>query len=307
MRSRKLHFSFIILTIFLMALVLFFVPIRYVFFVISSENYNVDSASSGLSGGSAESPSYSAAPSSGFESSSSAESPTYSATPGVQEQTSGAPTDEEETPTPTPSSGGGGSSTTIEQCAYDWVCTEWYPSPCPASEIQNKLCVNKGTCDGTSGMPETNRTCIYNPAEPLFDIFAKIPIAKKQITSQDVLEAEISVINAGEIKQLDIFFKYWIVDENNKLITEMQETRAIKSKDKFTIRMNLPSDAKAGKYKFFTQITYDDGKIAIANDSFEIISKIQFLTFFYVFAIAFFIVLFLTSFLLYKLLKERRG
>jgi len=204
------------------------------------------------------------------------------------------------------SSGSSGSSASSPSCTYDWICTEWYPYYCPEEEIQNRLCVNKGTCDGILEMPETERTCLYTiPQGPLFDIFAKIPFGKKQVLAGGILEPEISLINVGDIKQLDVFFKYWIVNENNKLIAEVRETRAITEKDKFVLKINLPSDIKLGSYKFFVEIEYDSGKTALASDSFRVVNKIQLFTLGYSILISFFIALVITSFVAYKLFRKR--
>ncbi len=115
-------------------------------------------------------------------------------------------------------------------CTYDWVCSDWYPEPCPANGIQNRVCVNRGTCSGTLGIPSQERNCtpaIILPADPLFDIFAKIPLIYKWINPGDPVEINVRLINLGNTTTIDVFFKYWIIDENNTLITELQETRAI--------------------------------------------------------------------------------
>ncbi len=167
---------------------------------------------------------------------------------------------------------GGGSST----CTYNWICSEWYPEPCPSEGIQKRVCVNKGTCTGTFEMPSTNRTCtpkIVLPAEPLFDIFAKIPLTKKWISPEESIKANIELINLGNTTILDVFFRYWIIDENNTLISELQETRAISERDKFQIEIVLPSNIKIGFYKFYAQITYDENKTAMAQDSFEVVEN----------------------------------
>ncbi len=168
------------------------------------------------------------------------------------------------------SSGGGGGAA----CIYDWVCTEWYPQPCSENGIQEKLCVNKGTCNGTLGMPDQTRDCVYvESTGPLFDLFANVPYAKKWILLGESILAEIELINVGDIQELDVFFKYWIVDENNKLISEKQDTRAIKERDKFDLEFLLPNDLQLGLYKLFVEINYDDGKTALAEDSFKIVEK----------------------------------
>lgn len=174
---------------------------------------------------------------------------------------------EEEEEAPEVPTGGGG-------CTYDWVCSEWYPEPCPSDGIQKRICVNKGTCTGIGGMPNLTRNCTPTiPVGPLFDVFAKIPLTKKWVSPGDTLEVNIQLVNLGDITPLDVFFKYWIVDENNTLIAEMQETRAISEGDKFKIAMALSPNLKLGKYKFYAEINYDVDKVAIAQDSFEIVQS----------------------------------
>jgi len=174
-----------------------------------------------------------------------------------------------------PPSGNGGPGTVT--CTYDWVCSEWYPEPCPANGIQKRVCVNRGTCSGIIGIPSQERNCTpaipLGPAEPLFDIHAKIPLEKKWIIPGESLKVNIQLINLGNTTSLDVFFKYWIVNENNTLIAEMQETRAISEKDKFQIEMLLSPEIKLGLYKFYVQITYDINKVAIAEDSFEVVES----------------------------------
>lgn len=172
--------------------------------------------------------------------------------------------------------GGGGISTTKTECTYDWVCSEWYPQNCPKNEIQKKVCVNKGTCDDTLGMPETEQECTFieteiSLREPLFDLFVNIPLRSKLLSVGQNLEAEITLINKGNITPLDVFFTYWVTDKNNKLIIESKDTRAISTGEKFSILQNIPDNLEPGLYKFYTRISYDeDNKIAIAEETFYI-------------------------------------
>jgi preprotein translocase subunit SecG len=200
---------------------------------------------------------------------------------------------------------GGGTTTT---CTRDWVCSEWYPEPCPAEGIQKRVCVNKGTCTDKVGMPDDERTCIpelfLGPAEPLFDLFARIPIKYKWVEAGSPIEIDLRLINLGNTTALDVYFKYWIVDENNLLITELQETRAISEVDEFTVRLDLSSQMALGKYKFYTQITYDDDdKVAVAVDSFEVVRD-KFFRFIVIFALIFFILMII--FLIILIIKRRK-
>ena len=172
-----------------------------------------------------------------------------------------------------PSGGGGGGGVS---CTYDWVCSEWYPEPCPEDGIQNRVCVNRGTCTGIVGKPEAERTCTFvqlAPTEPLFDLFVTVPTRYKYIGEKEAVGFNLRLVNVGNATTIDVFFKYWVTNENDTLIAETQETRAIGEEDEFEVRMLLPENLGEGTYKVYAQITYDADKIAIGGDSFEIITS----------------------------------
>ncbi|MBU2634402.1 MAG: PRC-barrel domain-containing protein [Nanoarchaeota archaeon] len=169
------------------------------------------------------------------------------------------------------SSGSGGSST--PSCNYDWECTGWIPSICPESRIQERICVNKGSCTGTSGIPAQTRTCEYTgPPGPLFDIFLTLSNDYKEICSGDDIEANINLENYGKIELLDAFMTYWIIDENNKLIAELKDTRAVEKETNFNIQMKIPKSTVQGTYRLYSQITYNGNKTAVTGESFEVLS-----------------------------------
>jgi len=195
--------------------------------------------------------------------------------------------------------GGGG-------CTYDWVCSDWYPQPCSIDEVQQRVCVNRGTCSGTESMPNDTRECIYIPSEPLFDIFARVPLLKKFIGPGESLDVNIKLVNLGEITPLDVYFKYWIINEDNMLITEFQETRAISEKEDFVISMNIPKETELGKYKFYVEIKYDVNKLAIAQDSFEIVRyKLGKFMFMLLLWVIIFLIVFVLIFLIFKIRRLR--
>jgi len=167
-------------------------------------------------------------------------------------------------------SGGGGSSA----CTYDWQCTEWFPSICPESEIQERICVNKGDCTGTKGIPNQTRTCDYlGPSEPLFDIYLSLGDKYKELCSGEKIKANVKLENYAKVELLDAFMTYWIIDENNKLITEYKDTRAVEKETSFNIELKLPNSASKGKYRLYAEITYSGNKTAVAGETFEILSE----------------------------------
>jgi hypothetical protein len=175
----------------------------------------------------------------------------------------------ETTATPqAPGSGGGGAS-----CVYDWQCTGWFPEECPVSGIQERLCVNKGTCTGTANLPEQTRACEYEHKEPLFDIFLELPEKSKEICAGEKISADIKLENYGRLELLDAFMTYWIVDENNKLIAELKDTRSIADMLIFEVSLKIPKKTSVGTYKLYAQITYSENKTALAGNSFEILDE----------------------------------
>jgi sporulation protein YlmC with PRC-barrel domain len=172
-----------------------------------------------------------------------------------------------------PVSPGGSSGGGAPSCTNDWECTEWFPFECPASETQERICINRGTCTGTRGMPELKRTCIYEHKEPLFDIFLTLSEKNKQICSGNKVQAKIKLENYGKIELLDAFMTYWIIDENNKLIVELKDTRAVTKEKEFEIELKIPESTIEGTYRLYAQINYLGNQTAVAGETFEILSE----------------------------------
>jgi len=264
------------ITLIYLTLIILVLPLAAAF-NMSTDSYDVDSFHQGTAGSNASTNSYELRATTTYEQpgDQNMTTTTYEANLGwfpiiTFEVTTNVTEEEDETPdTPaTPGGGGGGGTTT---CSYEWVCTSWIPNPCPESGIQERVCVNKGTCTGTVGLPTQNQTCEYLEIEPLFDITLNIPIKQKAILAGDTIKANIKLINLGKVEKMDVYLKYWVIDENNKLILEKQDTLAIEQQLSYERQVTLPQDAHTGMYKLYAQITYDtDEKTAIASDTFWI-------------------------------------
>ncbi|KKM66256.1 hypothetical protein LCGC14_1482970 [marine sediment metagenome] len=171
----------------------------------------------------------------------------------------------------TPPGGGGGSG-----CTYNWECTNWFPSECPESETRERICANKGTCTGTTGMPKQTQICEYTgPTEPIFDIFLTLSDKDKEVCTGEKIGVNIRLENYGKLELLDAFMTYWILDKNNTLISELKDTRSVKDEINFNIEMKIPESSKQGTYRLYAQIDYDKNKTAVAGESFEIVEGEQ--------------------------------
>ncbi len=171
-----------------------------------------------------------------------------------------------------PSPSGGSSSGS--SCSYDWQCTEWFPSICPESGIQERICANKGDCTGTKGIPNQTRTCEYlGPSEPLFDVYLTLEDKYKKICPGNKIKANVKLENYAKVELLDAFMTYWIIDENNKLIVEYKDTRAVEKETSFNIELKIPDSTAEGTYRLYAKNTYSGNKTAIAGESFEVLSE----------------------------------
>lgn len=158
-------------------------------------------------------------------------------------------------------------------CSYNWDCTSWFPLECPVSEIQERICANRGTCIGIIGMPNQTQYCEYQHKEPLFDIFLEISKGFQEICAGNKIKANVKLENYGRIEPLDAFMTYWIIDENNKLISEVKDTRNVADKIDFDIMLKIPESTSEGTYRLYVQMTYSENKTAVAGESFEVIEE----------------------------------
>lgn len=172
-----------------------------------------------------------------------------------------------------PSGGGGSKEVSKPKCYYDWQCTDWFPQICPESKTQSRICINRGTCTGTEQMPDQIQSCEYTATEPLFDIYLTLNDEYKKICAGEKIKINIKLENYAKVELLDAFMTYWVVDENNKLIAEIKDTRAVEKGTNFNVELQIPDSVNNGTYRVYAEITYNGNKTAIAGSSFEVLSK----------------------------------
>ena len=107
----------------------------------------------------------------------------------------------------------------------------------------------------------------------LFDIIITIPDKYKIVHPGDELLASIKLINLGSAGRVDVFLDYWITDLQNNTVLKRKETVAVETQANFVRTFDIPKDIDSGKYNLYAKITYADGKLAIANHSFEVEKK----------------------------------
>jgi len=110
----------------------------------------------------------------------------------------------------------------------------------------------------------------------LFDVVTK---AQNAFASHgDSVNANIKLINMGDLENVDVLLYYAIKDFNNSVITFREETLAINREIDIVRGLKLPEDIPLGKYVFYSSITYGGNLIASSSDVFEVITSGQLLT-----------------------------
>ncbi len=158
-------------------------------------------------------------------------------------------------------------------CSYNWDCTNWFPAECPVSEIRERICANRGSCTGTIGIPNQTQSCKYEHKEPLFDIFLSLYEQSREACPEEKIKANVKLENYGKIELLDAFMTYWIIDENNKLIFELKDTRNVADRLNFDIVLKIPKSTAEGVYRLYAQMTYSGNKTAVAGESFKVMKE----------------------------------
>lgn len=115
-------------------------------------------------------------------------------------------------------------------------------------------------------------TVVY-AAEPLFDIVIEIPEAYRTVTPGNELLTSIKLVNLGSSGRIDVILDFWITDSGGNLIFSKKETVAVETQANFVRVFDIPKNTEPGNYTIYAKITYADGKIAVAQYSFNVAEK----------------------------------
>ena len=102
---------------------------------------------------------------------------------------------------------------------------------------------------------------------PLFDVTTKL--AKIELIPGENVVADITVINMGDLSNIDILLYYAIKDFDGNVIAFREESLAIKGELTITRQLNIPRDTKFGTYVFYARATYKE-IIAASSETFNV-------------------------------------
>jgi hypothetical protein len=140
----------------------------------------------------------------------------------------------------------------------------------------------------------------------LLDVTAEIQPEYLEVSPGHDILAKISLLNVkSSDKRRDISVEYIIKDENGKEILEDKETIAVETQTSWVKRFKIPSGVEYGKYVLYVKTTTEEGKVASASDTFNVvffgISKISLL------AISFIIVIMIISYFITRKIRKNRS
>lgn len=108
-------------------------------------------------------------------------------------------------------------------------------------------------------------------AQGLFDVNVNIPDQYLTVERGGQVVGDVHIYNLGNLGRIDANVTYTVKDENGNTITSQNDTVAVETQVEYLKTLNVPRDAKPGKYVFYVQVTYDS-KIADASAFFDVIN-----------------------------------
>ncbi len=103
--------------------------------------------------------------------------------------------------------------------------------------------------------------------KPMFDILTKV--SEKKLKPGDKVQADIRIVNMGDLEHIDVLLYYSIKNLEGKIITYREESLAIDKELSVVKTLEIPDDIQEGKYLFYSKVSYDD-VIAASVDIFEV-------------------------------------
>ncbi|MBI2649860.1 hypothetical protein HYX04_00940 [Candidatus Woesearchaeota archaeon] len=106
----------------------------------------------------------------------------------------------------------------------------------------------------------------------LFDVKVDIPKAYKEVEPGKELRAQITLLNVGPPKKVDVTPTYIIKDKQGRFIHESSETFAVEKQLSYAKSFNIPKEALPGEYLLVVEVRYAN-TFAVSSDLFNVVLK----------------------------------
>src|SRR3989344_2403165 len=106
----------------------------------------------------------------------------------------------------------------------------------------------------------------------LFDAKIFIPNSYKEIAPGEDIRAQITLINVGPSRKVDITTTYVIKDNKGNVVYESSETFAVDKQSSFTKSFKIPENLQPGKYIAVVEVRYENS-FAVSSELFSVVQK----------------------------------
>lgn len=108
--------------------------------------------------------------------------------------------------------------------------------------------------------------------QALFDAKIDIPSAYKEVEAGGDLKAQITLLNVGPARKVDVTATYIIKDKRGNKIYESSETFAVDSQTSFVKSFKVPENLQPGDYLAIIEIRYEKS-FAVSSELFKVVEK----------------------------------
>ena len=106
----------------------------------------------------------------------------------------------------------------------------------------------------------------------LFDAKIDIPSGYKEISAGEDLKAQITLLNVGPPRKVDVTTTYIIKDRLGNIVYESSETFAVEKQTSFVKSFKIPKNLKPGDYLAIIEVRYENS-FAVSSELFKVLPK----------------------------------
>ena len=106
----------------------------------------------------------------------------------------------------------------------------------------------------------------------LFDVKMDIPTAYKKVEAGGELKAQITLLNVGPAREVDVATTYIIKDKRGSIIYEASETFAVDKQTSFVKSFKISENLEPGDYLAIIEVRYANS-FAVSSDMFRVVPK----------------------------------
>lgn len=106
----------------------------------------------------------------------------------------------------------------------------------------------------------------------LFDAKIDIPSGYKEVRAGSDLKAQITLLNVGPPRKVDVTTTYIIKDKKGNMVYEATETFAVEKQTSFVKSFKIPENLQPGEYLAIIEVRYENS-FAVSSELFKVLPK----------------------------------